>query len=536
MSFLWWRDGVLYQIYPRSFRDANGDGVGDLRGIEEKLDHLRWLGVDGIWLSPFFPSPMKDFGYDVSDYCGIDPLFGTLADFDALLEAAHARDLRVIVDWVPAHSSDQHAWFVDSRSGRDAARRDWYVWRDPAPDGGPPNNWLSHFGGRAWTFDDATGQYYLHGFLPEQPDLNWRNPEVVAAMHDVLRFWLDRGVDGFRIDVVHRILKDPELRSNPLRPGQDESGGFGAQQHLHDENHPDLHGALRDIRRLLDGYDERMMVGEVYLMDPDQVATYYGNGDELHLAFNFPFLHSRWSAEAFGGHAERMERLLDGIPGAWPTWTLSNHDHPRHVSRYDDPARPGACDARARLAALLLLTLRGTPFLYYGEEIGMPNVTVPVERMQDPIARTLHPNVSRDPERTPMQWDASPGAGFTDGEPWLPLGDPSACNVEAQRADPASLLHFYRDLIALRRRTPDLHAGTFRRLPAPDGVLAFERGGTVRVALNFSDEPRTVDLGPAAVTGGLSTVPDRALPTDASALPLAPDEGLLLQLGDVLET
>ena len=535
MSFLWWRDGVLYQIYPRSFMDANGDGVGDLRGIEQKLDHLAWLGVDGIWLSPCFPSPMADFGYDVSDYCDIDPLFGDLADFDSLLAAAHARNLRVILDWVPGHTSDQHAWFQESRRSRDSAKRDWYVWRDPAAGGGPPNNWLSIFGGPAWEWDETTEQYYLHGFLVEQPDLNWRNPELVEAMHGVLRFWLDRGVDGFRIDVIHRILKDPELRSNPLRPGQDERGGFGAQQHLHDENHPDVHGALRDIRTLLDGYDERMMVGEVYLMDPDEMATYYGEGDELHLAFNFPFLHSPWAADAFGGHADRMEQLLSGISGAWPTWTLSNHDHARHITRYDDPSRPGARDARARLAALLLLTLRGTPFLYYGEEIGMPNVTVPVERMQDPLAKTLHPNVSRDPERTPMQWEAGTGAGFTRGEPWLPLGDANACNVEAQRSEPHSLLHFYRDLIALRRETRDLHAGSFRRLRAPEGVLAFERGERARIALNFTDAPQTVQLGAGAVTGGVSTHPDRTLPSDGSQVILAPDEGIvLLKAGTVL--
>ncbi|MDH3686897.1 MAG: alpha-amylase family glycosyl hydrolase [Myxococcales bacterium] len=528
MSFLWWRDGVLYQIYPRSFLDANGDGVGDLRGIEQKLDHLAWLGVDGIWLSPCFPSPMADFGYDVADYCDIDPLFGSLDDFDSLLAAAHARNLRVILDWVPGHTSDQHAWFQESRSSRDSPKRDWYVWRDPAPGGGPPNNWLSLFGGSAWEWDDATGQYYLHGFLVEQPDLNWRNPQLVEAMHGVLCFWLDRGVDGFRIDVIHRILKDPEFRSNPLRPGQDESGGFGAQQHLNDENHPDVHGALRDIRRLLDGYDERMMVGEVYLMDPDEMASYYGQGDELHLAFNFPFLHSPWSAERFGGHAERMEQLLGDVPGGWPTWTLSNHDHSRHISRYDDPTRPGAGAARARLAALLLLTLRGTPFLYYGEEIGMRNVPVPVDQMQDPLAHTLHPNVSRDPERTPMQWDASKGAGFTRAEPWLPIGDAAACNVEAQREDPESLLHLYRELIALRRETPDLQSGAFRRIASPEGVLAFERGNGARVALNFTEVPQTVQLGSSAVTGGISTVLGRALPASSGEVSLAPDEGLLL--------
>src|SRR5690606_19628712 len=290
----WWRHGVVYQIYPRSFQDTNGDGVGDLEGIRRRLDHLVWLGVDALWLSPFQPSPMADFGYDVSDYCDVDPLFGTLEDFERLVGDAHARGLRVVVDWVPNHTSDRHPWFEASRSSRDDPKRGWYVWRDPAPGGGPPNNWLSTFGGSAWEPDPTTGQLYLHSFLKEQPDLDWRNPEVVAAMHDVLRFWLDRGADGFRIDVVHRIAKDPLLRDNPLRPGAGPEAGYGGQLHVHDENHPDVHALLRGLRALLDRYDDRMMVGEVYLFDPAEVAKYYGRGDELHLAFNFSFLRAPW--------------------------------------------------------------------------------------------------------------------------------------------------------------------------------------------------------------------------------------------------
>jgi len=524
---LWWKHGVVYQIYPRSFMDANGDGVGDLEGIRRRLGHLSWLGVDALWLSPCFPSPMKDFGYDVADYCDIDPVFGTLADFDRLLAEAHARGLRVILDFVPNHTSDQHPWFQASRRSRDDPKRDWYVWRDPAPDGGPPNNWQSTFGGPAWELDPATGQMYLHSFLKEQPDLDWRNPEVEAAMHDALRFWLDRGVDGFRIDVVHRIAKDPGLRDNPLH----ENGlpGYLGQVHVHDENHEDVHVLLRRVRKLLDAYDARMAVGEVYIMDPREVARYYGDGDELHLAFNFKFMHTPWSAQAF-----REEiALFDGLvpPGGWPDWVLSSHDAPRHASRHDHPVWG---EARARVAATLLLTLRGTPFLYYGEEIGMRNVEIPEARRQDPLAWTIHPKLSRDPERTPMQWDAGPAAGFTDGEPWLPVGaDRTWRNVTAQRDDPASLLHYYRALLALRGATPALERGDMRLLDAPDAVLAWERrDGASRavVALHLGEGEVRVPLGGGPVSGGLHTRPGADLPATADAVQLGPCEGIVLVL------
>jgi len=523
---LWWKHGIVYQIYPRSFMDASGDGVGDLEGIRRGLDHLAWLGVDAIWLSPCFPSPMADFGYDVSDYCDIDPLFGSLEDFDRLLADAHARGIRVVLDWVPNHTSDRHAWFVESRSSRDAPKRDWYVWRDPGPDGEPPNNWVSVFGGSAWEPDPRTGQCYLHSFLKEQPDLDWRNPEVREAMQQVLRFWLDRGVDGFRIDVIHRIAKDPQLRDNPPAPGG--HGGYGGQLHVHDEDHPDGHAWLRDLRRLLDGYDERMMVGEVYILDPEKVARYYGRNDQLHLAFNFTFLHSRWDAASFRSQVEGFERLVpEGV--GWPDYVLSNHDQPRHATRYDHPELG---EARARLAAALLLTLRGTPFLYYGEEIGMRNVPVPVERLQDPLARTLHPNVARDGCRTPMPWEPGAGHGFTQGEPWLPFGsDADRRNVAAQREDEASLLHHYRRLIGLRRRTPALERGSFRALEAPDEVFAYERradGSRALVALNFADAPRRVELPPGAVGEGLHTRPGAAAPARAGGLELGPAEGVVL--------
>ncbi len=506
--------------------------MGDLEGIRAGLDHLAWLGVDAVWLSPIQPSPMADFGYDVADYCDVDPLFGSLADFDRLVADAHARGIRVILDWVPAHTSVEHPWFRDSRAHRDSPKRDWYVWRDAraGADGErlPPNNWLSVFGGPAWEWDEGSGQHYLHSHLVEQPDLNWRSPEVVKAQHDVLRFWMQRGVDGFRIDVIHKIAKDPELRDNPAIPGR-EGHGYGGQRHLHDENHPDVHAMLRGIRSVLDEHPERMSVGEVYILDPEVAATYYGDGDELHLAFNFSFLHAPWEAAAFRREVERFEAALPA--GAWPDLVLSNHDVARHATRYDHPERG---EARARLAALLLLGLRGTPFLYYGEEIGLRNVPVPVDRLQDPLAWTLHPNVARDPERTPLPWEPGPGHGFTTGDPWLPFGDDAGVrNVAAQRADRASLLWLYKDLLALRRAEPALHRGDHASLAAPESVFAWERrceAGRAVVALNFGEAAVEVPLADAAVRGGLHTRPGARLPERADRLALGPDEGAVLLL------
>ncbi len=525
---LWWRDGAIYQIYPRSFADSNGDGVGDLEGIRSRLDHLAWLGVDGIWISPFFPSPMKDFGYDVADYCDVDPLFGTLEDFDRLLRAAHALGLRVILDLVPNHSSDQHPWFRESRSSRTSPKRDWYVWRDAAPDGGPPNNWLAIFGGSAWKWDEATGQYYLHSFLEEQPDLNWRNPDVERAMHDVLRFWLDRGVDGFRIDVVHRIAKDPELRSNPRVEGSTDAG-YGGQQHVHDEDHPDVHAFYRRMRALVEEYDERVLIGEVYLMDPVRVAKYYGRGDELHQGFNFSLLSGAWSGERFKSEVERFQAAVP--PEGWPNQVLSNHDVPRHATRYDH-AELG--EARTRLATLLLLGLRGTPFFYYGEEIGMRCVSIPEARLRDPLAFTLHPSLTRDPERTPMQWDGTSGAGFSQAEPWLPIHDDAPTrNVARQRADTGSLLHLYRAAIALRAAHPALSRGAQRSLPAPLPVFAFERSlgsECFRIALNFGDAATVVSLGNGAPLTGLHSQHGAVLPRDLGHVALGAAEGVVLRV------
>jgi alpha-glucosidase len=532
----WWREGVLYQVYPRSFQDSDGDGIGDLPGITRRLDHLERLGVDGIWISPFYRSPMADFGYDVADYCDIDPSFGTLADFDALLRGAHQRGIRVIVDLVPNHTSDQHPWFVESRSSRSNPKRDWYVWADPGPDGSVPNNWRSQFLRRqtpAWTLDQATGQYYLHSFLPEQPDLNWWNPEVRDAFDDILRFWLDRGVDGFRIDVAHRMARDPELRDNPewgLEPDAILTE-WTAETAPRDRDWPEVHTILRRFRRTIDAYDARMAIGEVFLLDPRRLVEYYGrDADELHLAFNFSFLRAPWSAAAFRAEVETFERLLPA--GAWPDYTLSNHDNSRAVSRYAANGDLAIGRRRARLAALMLLTLRGTPFLYYGEEIGMADGPVPPEGIVDVAGR--------DPERTPMQWDGSPNGGFTTGDAWLPVNPEAAMvNVESQRDDPRSLLSLYRTLLRERRASPALRRGSYRSLDveAADVYAYVREEGEERwlVALNFGSRPAAVTLAvdTAHATIRLSTSADRRPGAPAGArLDLGPDEGVLVALSE----
>jgi alpha-glucosidase len=500
----WWKSAVIYQIYPRSFGDSNGDGVGDLEGIRRRLDHLAWLGVDAIWLSPFYRSPMKDFGYDVSDYCDVDPLFGELSAFDRLLADAHARGLRVLVDWVPNHTSEQHPWFVEARSSSTSPRRSWYHWRDAPPDR-PPNNWRAAFGeAPAWTWDAATAQWYLHLFLPEQPDLNWENPEVVAAMHATLRFWLERGVDGFRVDVVNCLGKDPAFPDLAAERARIPACA------LVDE--PRTHALIRGIRRVLEEYpDERVMVGEVALPWTDRVATYYGQGDELHLAFNFPPLYAPWDAAAWRERVADAATQLDPR-GAWPTWVLSNHDNRRHRTRYGS-------EARARAAALLLLTLRGTPFLYAGEELGLEDAVIPDARRVDPGGR--------DGCRAPIPWEAEEPHGWAGAEPWLPWPPEAARrSVEAQCADAGSILQLYRRLLAVRRVSPALALGDFELLPASDGVLAYRRrcGPDLRTVLvNFSDEPRELFLpGPLRVElasdGGGEGSPYRGALAPAQAL------------------
>jgi alpha-glucosidase len=473
----WWKSAVVYQIYPRSFCDASGDGVGDLDGIRRHLDHLVWLGVDAIWISPFFRSPMKDYGYDVSDYCDVDPLFGTLGSFDRLLADAHERGLRVLIDWVPNHTSDQHPWFLEARASRTSPKRSWYVWRDGTPDT-PPNNWRAAFTqGPAWSWDEKTGQWYLHLFLPEQPDLNWDEPEVEAAMHETLRFWLERGVDGFRMDVVHCIGKDPALPN--VVPERAKIPYCALNEH------GSTHERLRRIRKLLDSSPgQPVMVGEVAVPWTDVVARHYGQGDELHLAFNFPPLFAPWDAAKWRICIDRARSELDPRD-AWPTWVLSNHDNPRHRTRYGS-------ESRARSAAVLLLGLRGTPFLYAGEELGLEDAVIPPGRMLDPGGR--------DGCRTPLPWDATPGHGWGEHAPWLSW-PPNAetRNVAALREDPGSILQLYRRLLRARRDSPALKLGGFRWLPSPDGVLVWERSlGSDRrvVALNFGGFSARVPLEP----------------------------------------
>src|ERR1035438_3214758 len=469
----WWKQAVFYQIYPRSFADSDGDGIGDLAGIRSHLADLAWLGVDALWVSPFYQSPMTDFGYDVSDYCAVDPLFGTLEDFDSLLAEAHALGLKVIIDWVPNHTSDRHPWFVDARSDRSSEHRNWYVWRDGRPGGAPPNNWVAAFdlSAPSWTFDELTGQWYLHLFESTQPDLNWDEPAVVDAMHEVLRFWLDRGVDGFRADVIHGIGKDPDLPDDP--------GPVAGIPHCALNDVPVTHERLRDIRALIDGYPgDRVIVGEVFLLSTATVATYYGHDDELHLAFNFPPLFAPWQQHPWTDCIEQAYGALEPRD-AWPTWVLSNHDNPRHRTRYDfaaalrredESTRAARSEARARAAAVLLLTLRGTPFLYQGEELGLLDAVIPAERRVDPGGR--------DGCRAPIPWDGAADHGWPTAagvEPWLPFPPESDHrNHHDQRDDNGSILHLYRRLIALRPRSPALTLGAFDLLETPEGVLRSE--------------------------------------------------------------
>jgi alpha-glucosidase len=461
----WWQRAVIYQVYVRSFADSDGDGVGDLRGIVEHLDYLAWLGVDALWLSPVSVSPDRDWGYDVADYTSVQPEFGGMAALDELLEQAGKRGLRVIIDIVPNHTSDRHRWFEESRASRDSARRDWYVWADPKPDGSPPNNWRSTFGGApAWTLDEGTGQYYLHNFLPEQPDLNWWNEDVRAVFDDILRFWLDRGIAGFRIDVAHGIVKDRELRDNP-----------DPAVSTYNANRDDVHDVLKRWRRVVDEYEpERVLLGETWVMELDRLARFYGTGDdELHLAFNFPFTFSELNADALRHVVEATEAALP--ERAWPVWMLSNHDIVRFPTRM-----AGGDERKARAALFVLLALRGTPVLYYGDELGMPQAVVPREEQRD--------MAGRDGARTPLPWNG------VWSEPWLPLRAEVA-SVAAQRAEASSFLSHCRRLIAERRDNPDLVVGEYKTLPAPDGVWAFRRGEDTTVAVNLSDDAAELDDG-----------------------------------------
>ena len=523
----WWQRGVIYQIYPRSFQDGDGDGIGDLPGIRRRLGYLEELGVDAIWLSPVFVSPMKDFGYDIADYRAIDPVFGTMADLEDLVADAHGRGIRVVLDLVPNHTSDRHPWFAESRATRKNPRRDWYVWRDPAPDGGPPNNWLAEFGGSAWTLDPATGQSYYHAFLPEQPDLNWRNPEVRAAIYDVMRFWLDKGIDGFRVDVLWHLLKDDAFRDNPENP--DWHPGMSPTHRLtplYTTDLPDVHHIVREMRAVVDEYEDRVLIGEIYL-PIERLVRYYGESrDGAHLPFNFALIDTPWDAR----HIERLVAAYEAAlpPGGWPNWVVGNHDKPRVAGRIGEP--------QARLAAMLLLTLRGTPTIYYGDEIGMGQGVIAAAAVRDPVEIAVPGfGLGRDGARTPMQWEAGPGAGFTDGTPWLPLAaDAEDRTVAAQVREPGSMLNLYRRLIALRRARPTLSAGRYRALAATGDLLIYLRedeAAHILVALNLGDEPTSVELG-AGFAGrvAVSSLPDRDGEVIAGRLDLRPADGLVVVL------
>jgi alpha-glucosidase len=515
----WWQSGVIYQIYPRSFQDSNGDGIGDLNGIASRLEHLVELGIDAVWLSPIFTSPMADFGYDVADYCGIDPIFGTLGDFDRLLAAVHRKGLKLILDFVPNHSSDLHPWFVESRRSISSPKRDWYIWRDPKPDGGPPNNWVSEFGGPAWTFDKASGQYYYHAYLPQQPDLNWRNPAVRDVMLDVLRFWLQRGVDGFRVDAIHHLFEDAQLRDNPVNP-EWRAGMSPARRliRLRTMDQPEVHDAIRQMRQVADQFGDRLMIGEAYL-PIDRLMAYYGvDLTGFHLPFNFHLMSASWNPAAIARLIELYEQALP--PGGWPNWVLGNHDRSRVATRLGSD--------QARVAAMLLLTLRGTPTIYQGEELGMRDTVISPHQVQDPWEKNVPGlGLGRDPVRSPMPWSRDRHGGFTTAAPWLPVDtEGTACRAQ-QRDDRTSILSLYQSLLRLRRAEPALAIGSYRSLAHSDAILVYRRehaGRKFHVALNLSG---TSQILPSEVGGGQVVISTTGELTGNTGQ-LGPHEGRIL--------
>lgn len=489
-EYLWWQKDIIYQVYPRSFKDSNGDGIGDLPGIIEKLDYLQELGVGAIWISPFYPSPMADFGYDVSDYTGIHPLFGTMDDFDQLLSEVHRRGMKLILDFVPNHTSEEHPWFQESRKSKDNPKRDWYIWEDAAPNGGPPNNWLSEFGGEAWELDEKTGQYYYHAYLKEQPDLNWRNPEVREAMFDAMRFWLDKGVNGFRVDVMWHMIKDEELRNDPPNPDwTEEMRPYKRLLSAYSADQPEVHDVVREMRAVVDEYDERVLIGEIYL-PVDQLVAYYGKDNMgAHLPFNFQLIVLPWNAEKINAAINNYEGALP-VEG-WPNWVLGNHDKSRIASRVGRE--------QARIAAILLLTLKGTPTMYYGDEIGMQDVFIPPEQVQDPHEKNVPgKHLGRDPERTPMQWDDSQYAGFSNEKPWLPLmKNYKEYNVKKEEQDSGSFLQMYKKLIRLRSEEPALQIGSYFPYHCKGDLLSYFRTNDEKsflIALNFGLSEVRLDL------------------------------------------
>jgi alpha-glucosidase len=512
----WWQRAVIYELYPRSFQDSNGDGIGDLEGILRRLDYLVAMGVDAVWITPIYPSPMADFGYDVANYCDIAPIFGTLDTFDRLLAEIHARGLKLILDFVPNHTSNQHPWFLESRSSRDSPRRDWYIWRDQ------PNNWLSNFGGSAWEFDAGTSQYYLHSFLKEQPDLNWRNARVRKAMYDSLRFWLKRGVDGFRVDVMWLVIKDDLFRNNPpnpdWKPGSLESHKFLP---LYNSNRPEVLVVVEEMRAVLDEFADRVLIGEIYL-PVEQLMAYYGRDLKgAQLPFNFLLLQCPWNAASL---AEIIRQYQQALPsGAWPNWVLGNHDNARIATRVGE--------AQAPVAAMLLLTMPGTITIYYGEELGLANVPIAKDQVQDPAEKN-QPGVGagRDPERSPMPWDASPNAAFTTGTPWLPLNPDYRERNVSTFEETSSILHLYRRLIALRRNYPFLVNGALLDVSAEGSLLRYQRTQSNQrwmILLNLEGKPLPVTVPAGRIV--TSTDSSRVTAAISDPLVLQPNEGLIVE-------
>lgn len=534
-NYLWWQTGIIYQVYPQSYQDSNGDGIGDLQGIIQRLGHLQWLGITAIWISPVYPSPMADFGYDISDYTGIHPLFGTMNDFDELLHAVHQRKIKLILDLVPNHTSSQHPWFLESRSSKTNPKRGWYIWKNAREDGSEPNNWLSVFGGPAWEWDETTGQYYYHAFLKEQPDLNWRNPEVQEAMLNVMRFWLDKGVDGFRVDVMWHMIKDEQLRDNPPNPEyREHMATYEKLLPVYSTDQPEVHDIVHKMRKVLNSYQERMMIGEIYL-PIHKLITYYGiDSAGAHLPFNFLLLSLPWNAEYIASAIAEYEGALP--KNCWPNWVLGNHDQPRITSRVGVQ--------QAKIAAMLLLTLRGTPTIYYGDEIGMTDVPIPMEEVQDPQGLNMpDKNLSRDPERTPMQWDSSINAGFSTAKPWLRLAASyKRKNVEVQKKDPYSMLCFYRQLIALRQKEASFTIGDYKPVHADHQALAYIRQAANEkaflVVLNLSHRPCYLNIQHIRISGTVifSTSPELKGAPVTERIQLSGDEGMIAELKTGINT
>jgi alpha-glucosidase len=519
----WWQRAVIYQIAPLSFQDSNGDGKGDLNGVLQRIDYLAWLRVDAVWLCPFYPSPMLDFGYDIADFCAVGPQFGSLADFDRLLEALHGRGIRVLLDFVPNHTSDQHPWFKDSRSSPHSPKRDWYLWADPAPNGGPPNNWLSRFGGSAWEWDAASGQYYYHAFLPQQPDLNWRNPQLRAAMADVLRFWLRRGVDGFRVDASAVLAEDELLRDDPPNPSYNNSVPPPERfSRVFSDNRPESLAYIAEMRAVVDEFPDRVLAGEVQGAI-DRIGRFYGTDRRpaFHLPLNYVLLDTPWSAINLQA---KIDAYLNAIPhDAWPDWIIGGHDKKRIADRI--PA------GQERIAAMLAFTLPGTAFFFAGDELGMHGVKIPADRITDEFEKRVPGyGLNRDPERAPMRWESGPKAGFTTGEPWLPIGvDVAERNVAHLQQDTHSILWLYRRLLELRHKHHALTAGAYQPLRSINQILRFARvldENELLIALNISSQPRRLETGSKNQIV-LSTHLDRDGCCKPSIM-LRPNEGLIL--------